>query len=1724
MVPPTIDRCMQDIISEQALQDPIRPAVSSWDGKFSYGEVEELSNRLAYELKELGVVLGTTIPLCFEKSRWTVVALLAVMKAGATFVLTDPHQPEGRLKTIVEEVGASLVVASTNQAELASRFAPQAKVFPVGNGLLEDIKSLPAYQLEKVPASAGLYTIFTSGSTGQPKGILLTHANYTSGALPRAEAVGYQGHSRVLDFASYAFDVSIDCMLCTLAKGGCICVPSEEQRVNDLSAAIRDMNVNMAHMTPSVARVLEADGDVMQSLEVLGLGGELVTADDAASFGQKTKVIIAYGPSECTVGCTINNDVAAEKVYTTIGKGVGGSTWIVDPDNHDILTHLGGVGELLIEGSIVGVGYLNEPEKTAQVFIEDPKWLTAGHTTTPGRHGRLYKTGDLVRYDPNGSGRIVFVGRKDRQVKLRGQRVELGEIEVNLRQRLPGRVSVAVEVINPSAGADTLVAFLAEQSEKGLTATTDILSFSCQLQQELVKMDKSLSSVLPVYMIPTAYIPLREMPFLVSCKTDRKLLREIGNSMSQKQLAGYRVQAEAKKTIPTTEMEIVLHELWANMFGADGEIGTNDSFFAIGGDSLKAMKLVANARTRGISLTVADIFKYPTLVEMALVTRRTSSDEKLQVPPFSLLGATWDVEAAKSEVAKLCSSNASLVEDIYPCSPLQEGLLALSAKVTDAYIAQRVVELPDIETVHRLKSAFDVVTTDSPILRTRVVQVPGQGLMQVVWKGNVHWNLGDDLEGYLARDRDMPMELGDALLRFGYIESDKVTGKAHIILTIHHALYDGWSMPRIIHRVNLVYAGSDIGLPTPFSAFIKYLSGTDHSDSADFWKQRLAGANRQQFPPLPGAGYRQKADSLLEHYVRLPKLATGITLATAFRGAWAVVASQYMASNDVVFGETLTGRNAPIAGIETIEGPMITTVPVRIIVDREASVSEFLQGIHDQIVLRIPHEHMGLQHIRRLSPDARDACELRVGLVLHPNVEQEEEMKLNEERPANGFVPVGDKDAAREALKFNSYGLMLVVSLDENGFLIMASFDSAMVEMPVMEKLLEQLGNIVKQLCVEPKRLVKDINILSPEDIDQLQCLSKTSKETLGNSLGLIIEDGQQIAATWIVNSTHPEVLLPVGAVGELVVDVVHSSASSQSSSPNATKSHPTGQLARYSTSGGILLLGAKNDVKTSEDVTEKKKHSIPVEMTPRQQILQRLWARVLKIDPAEITLDDSFFELGGDSISAMKLVAEARIDGFKLNVGLIFQHRRFVDMDEILEESVPNEIVAYAPKPFSALDVEGVHGFVSGKVRTFLANPSWNVLDVLPARPLQTIAVQGTVKIPRFSARYELFYLDAGIDKPRLFKACQDLVGLNEILRTIFVEEGGRCYAVVIENIQVPIVEYEIENNIETFSKDLCILDIQTRMPLGSAFVKFMHVEALDGRSCLIFRLSHAQYDEICLPFMLRQLSQLYERQPVEESTPFSTYIYHTVQTAIPSAIPYWKTLLHGSRLSILKPEIPVTNTNHFAISRTFGISSRSKDTTIASLPTAAWALTLARRLRIRDVTFGEVVSGRSTTLQTSSPVAGPCWQYIPFRVQFQPYWTSLDLLSHIQTQHISSAPHEGIGLSEILEHCVDWKQDWFDSVVHQDVEHVESLGFGDGDGIGIGKARMETYYPHMEPLREWKFQAFVKNGGRELECEIVTVESWKEVAAEILEGLGETMRLLIEGTSERLFDAEKV
>ncbi|KAJ6786902.1 hypothetical protein PWT90_00044 [Aphanocladium album] len=1733
IVPDNIQRCMHNIISEQTSQRPQDVAVQSWDGSLTYSKLEELSNHLALHLRFLGIGTGITVPLCFEKSMWAVVALLAVMKTGASFSLTDPSQPEARLQTIVEQTGAKLVITSALQSTLGAKIAGGGTVLAVSQAIFDTLLPLSSEPLPTVSPSSLMYVIFTSGSTGKPKGVSISHENYTSGAIPRAAAVGYKSTSRVFDFPSYAFDVSIDCMLCTLACGGQICVPSEQGRMNDLSGAIRDSKANMVHMTPSVARVL--DSDIIPSLDVLGLGGEAVSSSDAAAWSKSTSLIIAYGPSECTVGCTINNTL---HVSTGIGKGIGGTTWLVDPEDHNILVPVGEVGELLIEGPVVGIGYLGEPSKTAEVFIEDPTWLKAGFGSYAGRSGRLYKTGDLVKYETNLSGSIEFVGRKDQQVKLRGQRVELAEVEHHLQSCLPAGVKVAAEVIKPENGSPTLVAFLVEISRTSATNDELFIEPSAELSAAIDIVDTTMGARVPRYMIPAAFVALSSMPSMVSGKTDRKRLREIGATMPRSKFR--KAQAEqGPQENPETEAEKKLASAWTLVLGSQTTVFKASNFFGLGGDSLRAMKLVAAAREQGLALTVADIFSSPSLAIMASKTADLSSQKQEKIEAFSLLPKSWSEESARKDAAFLCGIESELVEDVYPCTPLQEALMALSAKVKEAYVAQRVVVLKDLETAMNLIAAFEKASQSSPILRTRIVQVPGYGLVQVVVNGKFEYFNGTKVADYLVADRETAMDLGSPLIRYAVI-NDRDANTVSFVLTMHHALYDGWAMPLIVERINQACEGKSLSRPAEFRNFIKYLINKDGSKSETYWKNQLQGTYRMQFPTLPHEGYQTQADELLEEYVSLEDLPkSNATVATLIRGAWAIVASQYINSEDVVFGETLTGRNAPILGAEEIEGPMITTVPVRVQVDPEVQVGEYLQSIQEQTIDQISHEHFGLQHIRRLSPDAREACELRTGLVLHPSTD-DDAAPLDPTLPANCLVPAGDAEAAQEALKFNTYALMLVCSIDPKGFLVMASFDSKTVDKATMQQVLTQFKLVARQLAQSTTSIINTLHLLSDVDTLKLQdILTKANKDP-------VLKDYNGASAAYIVRSRDPSRIIPAGGIGELTIQTSQSVElqklplpewlSKLRPSASSGQLYKTGKLAKYDKAGMIQVVGDQAVADASDAVPPRRPRASAI--SQRQRKLRALWSRVLRTPETEIGLEDNFFLLGGDSISAMKLASEARPEGLRLTVAQMFNNKTLAEMAAVMEFSEVAEVQEDSSntvaEPFALLQgIEDTSAFVAEVVRPQLENQEWAVTNVLPTRFLQQIAVRGTTEKPRFSARYELIFFEEQVDLVHLRQCCEELIARNEILRTVFVEGAGKGYAAVIDSLAAPFEEHAYIDplrDLSSFTKDLCRTDAEKPMPLGSSFVKWLYVAGpASRRSCLVFRISHAQYDEMCLPILLRQLYSLYAKTTPETSVPFSSYVARVIQHAVPASIPYWMKLLAGSTITTLRPDIHLTDRKHFAIEQSLDISMRSLDVTVASLPTAAWALCLARRRGLRDVVFGEVVSGRRIDFTNADTVTGPCWQYMPLRVRMDESWTGSDLLAFVQKQHVESAGYEGISLEEISELCnTGWdkqtsmtgedgqEQWWFDTVVHQDVSHVASRENTEKSA----ENRYETLYVHEEPLREWKIQAFVHEGGKRVTLEIVTFESWGEYAKDLLSDLVSVMEGLVQRPNEKLFE----
>ncbi|KAG8165144.1 hypothetical protein KVR01_005419 [Diaporthe batatas] len=1188
-LPATHDFCMQEMVAEQAKRHADKVAIDAWDGALTYGQIEQYSTYLAGLLRDSGVETHDFVPLCFEKSRWTIVAVLAVMKAGATIAMMDPSLPLGRLQNMAVQVGAKIMVSSRLQHDLGTNILPEGPRFVVEEeafATLTDSSELPT--LPAVPPTALMYIIFTSGSTGTPKGVKISHRTYTSSAIPRAAAVGYSEESRVLDFASYAFDVSIDSMLLTLGNGGTLCIPSDEDRLNDINGVMRQMRINYAGITPSVARILEPD--VIASLTALGLGGEASAPRDVNMWGRETRIVIGYGPCECTIGCTVNSSAATGRDYISIGPGNGASIWIVDPNDHDVLVPVGAVGELLVEGPIVGQGYLNDDEKTTAAFIHDPPWLLAGHKSYHGRRGRLYKTGDLGMYDPDGSGEIVFAGRKDTQVKLRGQRVELGEIESQLKASLPSDANVIAEVIVPQAsgGQPTLVAFVSQLTKVNGVEELEAAQLSADLTQALSGINTILAKVLPRYMVPNAYIPVSYIPTLISGKIDRKRLRQFGATVDLQKLDQGPAAKTTRESRDLDDIEQCLRHAWSLVLKvAEDSIHPQDNFFSLGGESLAAMKLVSVCRERGLDLSVTSTFSHPTLEEMAETVRIYDVDVQTETPPFSLISQS--LESACVEAAQACGTDPEAVEDIYPCTPTQESLITFSLKSTEPYVAQRIACIPSNLSLDAFKQAWESVFAANPILRTRVAQLQDPGLQQVVLKQAIDWRHSTSLPQYLEADRNERMDLGQSLARYGIVE-DESDGNRYMVWTVHHVQYDGWSEPLILDMVSRALENSSIVTQPKalMKDFVKWVHDTDQNAMQDFWRNELEGAIGPQFPATPSRDYLPTPNGTAERLICLDKTdGLPFTIATLIRGAWALVASQYTGSDDVVFGETLTGRDISLRGVEDVLGPMNATVPVRVRIDRAASAKSYLAAVQQAMSSRTPYQHMGMQYIRRVSRDAQHACEAPTGIVVQPEPEL-----------VGGALGFGLGDPVREALHFNPYPLMLAFGLRKGGFRVCASFDKSLVDVAQMERVLAQLEAACLRLTEDLDRKVGQVSCMPEEELDQIWRWNQTAPLAPEEATGRFrangaIKPGSQyprVANPWVCDPRNPSHLTPIGCQGELWLesavlteDVVETPAwliaGSSEVVGRAGKVQPTGDIVQLRPDGNLLFVGRRDDV-----------------------------------------------------------------------------------------------------------------------------------------------------------------------------------------------------------------------------------------------------------------------------------------------------------------------------------------------------------------------------------------------------------------------------------------------------------------------------------------------------------------------------------------------------------------
>lgn len=1071
-VPSPLRTCIHFGILKQSLARPEAIAVSSWDGSLTYGELDRIASFWASTLYDNGVGADVFVPICSGKSKWVVVAALAVLKAGGAFVLLDPSHPAERLRDMVKlNFDCPFIIASAEFETLAAFIVSRTIVI---DDLVEALKpDTPVNPPVRSPAGepkSAAYAIFTSGTTGTPKASVIEHRAFCSSAAAHSQALHINERTRALQFASFAFDASIVEIFTTLLAGGCVCVPSQDDKERRLVQAIQEHEVNWTLLTPSVARILTPKE--LPSLKTLVLGGEAMAAEDVQRWLPHVELMNAYGPSECSVIAT--TQPRPEKLIfqgANIGKGTGCVTWVVDPGDPATLVPIGAPGELLLEGPILGRGYANSPQQQAASFLQCPSWLR--RLRGGSRTERLYKTGDLVRYLPDGS--LQYLGRKDRQIKLRGQRIELSEVEQHVASCFPGDCHevFAVLVTPEGSSSEYLVASVVQEMHD-----PDGSSFYAAAEET----KRRLEAKIPAFLIPAAILPLQQVPRLVNGKVNRDRIYQEAAKALQVMLENAHQARETWRPEDLTKEERLLQGLWSQVLDCPaGKLGPKDNFFQLGGDSIAAMKLASAACSAGFDLTVPEVFMSPQLHAMAQLlsasSRTNNGPGVTEIAPLSLIPEEHQAEAREGAISQ-CGIAEEDIEDIIPCTALQSGLAVLTAERPGAYVAHHRLRLSAQVDLDRLKTAWENVATGNPILRTRIIETVGLGFVQVVVRNQIlNWTAADQ-QGDEEISQGLPF--GKPLVHFKVLPtSDKVPPSADLMLTIHHAAYDAWSLPLLLLRAQLAYHDDSSKTQSiPFQNFVQYAL-TQNDAALEYWQDQFEGVDAEPFPALPAPSFRPRALQVKRCSLQTGPFESSVTRSTAIRLAWALVQAQYQGKQDVTFGMVSTGRTAPVKGVEAISAPTIATVPLRVVIDPTTTVIQALQSLQQRIAHMAPFEQVGLPAIAALGTNASRACSFQTLL----NIEGREEV----ESMVAGLDIMEPVDTTFADGAFSTYALQLTVSLRPGSVTVEGAFDDAVIPDWQMQRMLNQFAFLLEQVYTKPDAFLREVMAVNPQDMQQLQ-------------------------------------------------------------------------------------------------------------------------------------------------------------------------------------------------------------------------------------------------------------------------------------------------------------------------------------------------------------------------------------------------------------------------------------------------------------------------------------------------------------------------------------------------------------------------------------------------------------------------------------------------------------
>ncbi|WP_338861601.1 non-ribosomal peptide synthase/polyketide synthase [Mycetohabitans rhizoxinica] len=1029
--------CIHQLFEAQVERTPEATALVYEDQTFSYAQLNAQANRLAHRLIEWGVKPDARVAICAERSPALVVGLLAILKAGGAYVPLDPAYPGERLAHILADAAPSIVLAdAAGCAALGEAVLSQCTVLDLG--------TLPALP-DTNPSIAALtarhlaYVIYTSGSTGTPKGVMVEHAqtvNFLCWAMQTFTPLETQ---HTLFATSISFDLSVYECFMPLAQGSTV------HLVKDALALMHQTQpVSLINTVPSALQSLLAHGADLSSATTMNLAGEPLTARLIKQIFEQTSIqrlCNLYGPSESTTYSTWRPMYRGEALIESIGRPIA-NTRVYLLDAYGQPVPLGAVGELYIGGAGVARGYLNRPELTAERFVPDPFSDDAG--------ARLYKTGDLARYLPDGN--LEFVGRNDEQVKIRGFRIEPGEIEACLTAHPQVRDAVVL-----ACGEDSdkrLVAYVQAEADEPLAST----------------LRAQVAASLPEYMVPSAFVRLDAFPLTPNGKLDRRALPEPDADA----LAHQAYEA------PQGELETTLATIWAELLGVE-RVGRHDSFFALGGHSLLAVRLMNRVRELGADVPLATLFATPTLAAFAAALEahwQQGTDTLPEIMPVSREG-NLPLSFAQQRLRFLAQLDRGSQSYHMPLALHVRGSLDQAA----------------------WQQALDALWARHEALRSTFVSVEGQPQVRLLPADTgvpLRWH---DLRGVpdaqaqLARLSHEATHAPFNLARGPLIHACgiQLADDEHVVLlTQHHIVSDGWSIGVMVREFSALYAAS-VGAqadPLPpltvqypdYAAWQRqWLTGERLQAQSDYWRATLADAPvllalptdrpRPAQQSFAGAHVPVRIDASTTQALKRLSAKHGTTLFMTVLAAWSAVLARLSGQHDLVIGTPSANRNH--RQIEPLIGFFVNTLALRVDLSGEPDTAQLLARVRRTTLDAQAHQDLPFEQVVEIVQPPRRLSHTPLFQVM---------LAWQSNEPGEWRLP--GLTATPAELEYDAVKFDLELNLSEAGEEIIGSlgYATALFDRSTIERHVGYLQTMLRAMVACPKQPVATLELLSPAE------------------------------------------------------------------------------------------------------------------------------------------------------------------------------------------------------------------------------------------------------------------------------------------------------------------------------------------------------------------------------------------------------------------------------------------------------------------------------------------------------------------------------------------------------------------------------------------------------------------------------------------------------------------